>query len=120
MNLEALYEVTRTDEPRSNCNDYYCTTCGGQSSRVYKELIKSDVQVLFESLSIFDASAFVGDGSCHSRWQFLDHLVNGAEWGEPVLSDQQRSAVGSAWDNQFSEKQLAERAFLSRTDWDDY
>lgn len=120
MNPEALYKETRTDEPRSKCDDYYCTTCGGQSSRVNKQLIKSDVQGLFESLTVFDASAFVGEGSCHSRWQFLDHLVNGAEWGEPVLDDQQRSAVSSVWDNQFSETQLAERAFFSRTDWDDY
>ena len=95
MDFEDLYRRTKTGDP--GCDSYYCSTCGGQAGRVEKALKRTNIDGVYNYLMDIDISEYLQQDTAEERRMFLQHLLEGAGWSEPVLSVQQREAVSGQW-----------------------
>ena len=94
MDFNNVFIVNTTDMLRSNCTDYYCTTCGGQYGKVrhaLKAVDKSQVSSYLLSLKFLE---FANYGYQDNRRLYIQHLLLGAEY----FTDSEMNAIICHWE----------------------
>ncbi len=100
MTIDDLYNQTRQGKGGHNCRLYYCTTCGGQSKRVQKAIERLGIDQLFNELKKIDIRDYLGAQTDENRRQFLKHLIEGADWGSPLLPEKSIEELSHLWKSQ--------------------
>ena len=100
MNLEELYIQTRNGSASHECDSYYCSTCGGLSSRVEKSIQRLGADEIYQSLLKIDIQHYLRVYTEEDRRQFLKHILEGADWGKPILPEKFRKNVYLLWQSQ--------------------
>ena len=121
INFEDLFRTTRTGSPDPGCDDYYCSTCGGQAGRVEKALKHARADDVYSYLISVDVSKYLRQDSVEEERMFLKHLVEGADWSKPVLNIQQREDIYSIWRKQSQGNEFRQLdAIFEFISYDDY
>lgn len=100
MTIDDLYKQTCQGTGKHNCESYYCTTCGGQSNRVQNAIERLGTDQLFSELQKIDIRDYLSADTDENKRQFLKHLIEGADWGSPILSDESIEELNTLWQSQ--------------------
>jgi hypothetical protein len=75
MDCYELFDETLSDLSRCSCTSYYCSTCGGQFTKVRKRLVASDKLCVRNFLSSLRFDEFANYGF-EDNWRlFIRHLL---------------------------------------------
>jgi hypothetical protein len=100
VNIEELYVQTLVSQASHNCKFYYCSTCGGQSNRVQIVIERLGADHIFQELLKIDIADYLKINTDENKRQFLKHLVEGADWGSPILNLESVVEVRALWQSQ--------------------
>ena len=100
MTIDDLYKQTCEGTGKHNCESYYCTTCGGQSNRVQKAIERLGIDQLFNELKKIDIRDYLSAQTDENRRKFLKHLIEGADWGSPLLPEKSIEELSNQWQSQ--------------------
>jgi hypothetical protein len=95
MDFNNLFIITTTDMPRSNCTDYYCTTCSGQYGKVRRALKAVDKSQVSSYLLSLKFPEFANYGYQDNRRLYIQHLLLGAEF----FADSEVNAIICHWES---------------------
>jgi len=99
VNLEELYIQIRKGLASHRCDFYYCC-CGGLSKRVEKIIQRLDADEIYQSLLKIDIQHYLRVDTKEDRRQILKHILEGADWGKPILPEEVRKNVYIHWRSQ--------------------
>jgi hypothetical protein len=99
IDFEELYIQIRKGLASHRCDFYYCC-CGGLSKRVAKIIQRLDADEIYQSLLKIDIQDYLREDIEEDRRQFLKHILEGADWGKPVLPEEARTNVYRHWQSQ--------------------
>src|SRR5665811_2152450 len=94
---DRLYIQLHKDSASHGCDFYYCSTCGGLSSRVEKVVQRLGADEIYQSLLKIDIQDYLREDTEEDRRQFLKHILEGADWGTPILPKDSRKNVYRFW-----------------------
>lgn len=100
MTIDDLYKHTCQGAGKHNCESYYCTTCGGQSNRVQKAIERLGIDQLLNELQKIDIRDYLSAEIDEGKRQFLKHLIEGADWGSPMLPEESIEGLNKLWQSQ--------------------
>jgi hypothetical protein len=99
VNFEELYIQIRKGSASHRCDFYYCC-CGGLSKRVEKIIQRLDADEIYQSLLKIDIQDYLREDIEEDRRQFLKHILEGADWGKPILPGEAQTNVYRHWQSQ--------------------
>lgn len=92
-----------SDMTRDNCDFYYCSTCGGQSSRVEDQIKNIGNENLVTFLNSLSFSDFNRHGAYDNWRMYIRHLLVGPEWVgwdmQRRLSDSEIKIILNNWES---------------------
>lgn len=100
--FEELFKSTLSDLPRGDCNNYCCTTCGGQYGKVQDALSDEDQSHIYDYLKSLSFTDFRDYGYMTNRRLFVEHLLLSAE----ILTPDQAIGILSIWESKLDSEQL--------------